>query len=413
MKINYFYIDPGTGSMLFTVLIGLISAGIYAIRGLLIKLKFFGGKKSKNDSNDYIPYVIYADNKRYFNIFEPIINEFEKRKINLTYMTSSKDDKCFDKKYEYINCEFIGEGNKAFAKLNMLKADILFSTTPGLDVYQWKRSRDVKYYVHIPHAASDITVYRMFGIDYYDAIILSGDYQVDQIRKLEELRNLPNKELKVLGIPYMDEMKKRLDNNQASKKEKDIQVIVAPSWGESAILKKFGSKIIDELLNTGYKIVVRPHPQSFISEKEMIEELMNKDPNVEWNRDVDNFDVLNDSDILISDFSGVMFDFALVYDKPIIYADTSFDSAPYDAAWIDEELWTFRVLPSIGKQLTEDNMSNIKGAIDECLKESKYKEGRDKAREETWANIGSSSKLIADYLINKHKEITETKNDNK
>ena len=84
----------------------------------------------------------------------------------------------------------------------------MLSTTPSLDVYQWKRSRDVSWYVHIPHAPNDITLYRMFGIDYYDAILLSGEYQVEQVRKLEKLRGLPEKELKLVGIPYMDEMKK-------------------------------------------------------------------------------------------------------------------------------------------------------------------------------------------------------------
>ena len=39
---------------------------------------------------------------------------------------------------------------------------------------------------------------------------------------------------------------------------------------------------------------------------------------LEWNRDTDNYEVLKRADILISDFSGVIFDFALVYDKPVI-----------------------------------------------------------------------------------------------
>ena len=40
------YIDPGTGSMLFTVLIGIIGAAIYSLRMLWIKLRFAisGGK---------------------------------------------------------------------------------------------------------------------------------------------------------------------------------------------------------------------------------------------------------------------------------------------------------------------------------------------------------------------------------
>ena len=45
------YIDPGTGSMLFTILIGIIGTAIYAIRMFLIKFKFYlsGGKASVND----------------------------------------------------------------------------------------------------------------------------------------------------------------------------------------------------------------------------------------------------------------------------------------------------------------------------------------------------------------------------
>ena len=42
----HLYIDPGTGSMLFTILIGVIGAAIYSLRMLWIKLSFAlsGGK---------------------------------------------------------------------------------------------------------------------------------------------------------------------------------------------------------------------------------------------------------------------------------------------------------------------------------------------------------------------------------
>ena len=38
-----------------------------------------------------------------------------------------------------------------------------------------------------------------------------------------------------------------------------------------------------------------------------------------------NIDVLNEADILISDFSGVVFDFSLVFNKPVIYTEPSMD----------------------------------------------------------------------------------------
>ena len=68
---------------------------------------------------------------------------------------------------------------------------------------QWKRSRDVQYYVHLPHAASDLSMYRMFGIDYYDAILTSGMYQEEQVREMEALRELPPKEIVMVGVVYM------------------------------------------------------------------------------------------------------------------------------------------------------------------------------------------------------------------
>lgn len=411
IPITIAYIDPGTGSMLFTILIGLISALIYGLRGLFIKLRFklSGGKKE--ESKDFIPYVIYSEGKRYLNTFKPICDEFENRGIDLVYYTSSKDDPLLDKDYKYVKCEYIGEGNKGFTKLNFLKADILLSTTPGLDVYQWKRSKDVKYYVHITHMPNDITTYRMFGLDYYDAILLSGDYQVEQIRKLEKLRNLPNKDLKIVGVTYLDELKKRLDKEGKVNNTDNKTILLAPSWGASSILNKYGSKIIDEIINTGYNIIVRPHPQSFISEKELIDNLINKYPNIEWNKDSDNFNVLNKSDIIISDFSGVIFDFSLVFDKPVIYADTSFDYSPYDAYWLNEPLWTFNILPQIGEELNNTNINNIKSLIDNCLSSNRYKEGRIKARQETYQNEGKAAITTVDYLINKHKELEENKHE--
>ena len=402
IPIHYAYIDPGTGSMLFTILVGLISVLIYGSRSLLIKLRTSFGFNTDKD-NEY-RYVIYTDSKRYWNIFKSICDEFEKRKERIEYFTQSEDDPVFNEQYKYVFPEFIGEGNKAFSRLNFLKAEILLSTTPSLDVFQWKRSRDIKLYIHIPHACSDITLYRLFGIDYYNAILLSGDFQIQQVRKLEKLRNLPAKDLKVVGLTYFDELNKRLLARERIKNDVPV-VLVAPSWGRSSILNKFGSELIDRLNETGYKIVIRPHPQSYVSEKKMIEDLMRKYSDIEWNRDNDNFDILNRADIMISDFSGVIFDFALVFNKPIIYADTSFDDSPYDCHWLDEELWTYSVLPKIGIELKQEDFVHIKDVIDDCMNNSSYEAERKKAIDDSWKEIGHAAENIVDYMIEKQKEI--------
>ena len=402
------YIDPGTGFMLFTVIPSIISAAVYSIRLFVIKMRSRVGGKGRVDAEKQ-PFVIFSDNKRYWNVFEPICRRMQERGLSVLYLTASEDDPVFSCGLSNIRAEFIGEGNQMFNRLNNLNAYIVLSTTPGLEVYQWKRSPKVSWYVHIPHAASEVILYRMFGIDYYDAVLLSGQYQADDIRALEALRKLPAKELRMIGIPYMDEMAARLERN-GKVPEHPRTVLLAPSWGKSALFSVYGGRIIEELLKTGYHVIVRPHPQSFLSETERMDRLMKEYPgsaDLEWNRDRDNFDVLNRSDILISDFSGVIFDFTLVYDKPVIYTDPDFDLAPYDAWWLQKELWTATALPRLGRRLTEEGMNDIKSLIDECIEDPRYTEGRRQVKDETWQHFGQGAGLAADYLVSKYEELKE------
>ena len=402
------YIDPGTGSMLFTILIGLLGTVLYFLRDAKVRLRFLfsGGKKTEN-ADSRVPFAIFTDSKRYWNLFEPICDQFEQRGLPMLYLTASPDDPALEKEYSHITARFVGEGNRAFANVNFLKADVVLSSTPGLDVYQWKRSKDVKYYVHIAHAANDPPMYRMFGLDFYDAVAVSGEYQIKQIREIEKKHNAKAKELPMLGLPHMDALLHRLESVEPLPAG-ETTVLLAPSWGPSGIFRRFGSQILDELLRTGYHIIVRPHPQTLATEKDLIEPIMARYPDseqLEWNTDNDNFDVLRRADVLISDFSGVIFDYALVFQRGIIYTDVSYDKSPFDAWWLDEELWTFETLPKIGLKLTSENLPELKGMIDEIMHNAAYKEAIAAARAETWCCIGRSAELIADYAIEKQKEL--------
>lgn len=412
------YIDPGTGSMLFTIIIGAVSAGFFVLQKFKLKLKFLiSGGKAGAVNADKIPFVIFSDSKRYWNVFKPVCDEFENRKINVDYWTMSEDDPALSEKYEYVHAKFIGEGNKAFSKLNIMNAGIVLATTPGLDVLQWKRSKNVDYYIHILHQPGDTTFYRMFGLDHYDAVLISGEYEEKQLRDIEKLRNIKQRETCLTGITYLDTMKARYEaeKDSADTKDNDIKtVLLAPTWGSTAILSRFGEKIISALVDTGYNIIIRPHPQSFESEKELMDDLMKKFPESEklsWNRDNDNFSVLKKSDIMITDFSGVMFDYALIFDRPFIYADIEFDKSAYDAAWLDEDMWTLRILPYIGIPLKEEDFGNIKEVIDRTVNDEKLAEGRNKARSETWANPGEAAVRTVDYMVKKAEEIRKEKED--
>ena len=405
------YIDPGTGSMLFSLFIGIAAAASFGLRALFLKLKFVfsGGKANEESDGEKIPYVIFSDHKRYWNIFRPICDEFEQRQVPLTYYTASPDDPVLSANYKYVHAEYLGEGNKPYSKLNMLHADILMATTPGLDVYQWKRSKNVKKYVHIPHTVDDLAGYRMFGLDFYDAVLTTGINQNTLIQKIESLRpNIKRKELVITGSTYLDEMKKRLEALPAREKNSKPVVLIAPSWGKSGILSRYGEKLLSALSeNNKFQVIVRPHPQTVVSEKDILEPLKEKFSNIEWNFDNDNFEVLNKSDILITDFSGIIFDYTFIFDKPLIYADTNFDTLPYDADWLDEKMWALRVLPEIGVKLEEKDFEHIDTIITEALSSKGLAENRNKIKNEAWQNSGNSAKAIVDYIINKEKELSK------
>ncbi len=412
------YIDPGTGSMLFTILIGLVTAGVYALRNAFVKMKFFltGGKQEKGE-NERKKFAIFTDSKRYWNVFEPICDEFERRGIEITYYTASPDDPALEKRYEHVKCEFAGEGNRAFAKMNMLKADVVLSSTPGLDVYQWKRSRDVKWYVHVPHAVYDITLYRMFGIDYYDALLLTGDFQIQQVRMLEEKRNLPEKELLTVGCTYMDRLAAQLQEAGAEKSKADdsVTALLAPSWGDSAIFSLYGGQVIEALLNAGFHVIVRPHPQSFVSEAALMDSLMAAYPDsdqLEWNRDNDNFNALQRSDVLVTDFSGVVLDFSLVFDRPVLYTEPNIDRAPYDACWLDDELWIYEALPKLGMKMGDADDCAVGDLVREVLQNPQYQSGRDGVRSECWMHRGEAAVRAVDYLVQKQCELAAEPDEN-
>lgn len=404
------YIDPGTGSMLFSLVIGLVATLTFGLRALFIKIRFGFDKKDIAEDKDVIPYVIFSDHKRYWNVFSPICQEFEKRGIDVVYYTLSSDDPALCSRMKHLKAEYLGEGNKPFAKLNFLNADIVLSTTPGLDVYQWKRSKNVKCYVHIPHTVDDLTGYRMFGLDHYDVLLASGPNQIAGVEKIEALRpTIAKKEKVVVGSTPLDELKKKYDENHRKERNQIPVVLVAPSWGKSGILSKYGDGFLSALEKTGFEIIVRPHPQSFISEKALLDSLIEKHPSISWNRDNDNFSVLDKSDILITDFSGIIFEYALVFNKPLIYADTEFDSLPYDTDWLDEEYWSLRKLPQIGFKLEENSICDIKDVICRALDSQELSKGREELEKECWNCIGKAGFCCAEYLIEKRRTLLEGK----
>ncbi|MDR2193131.1 MAG: CDP-glycerol glycerophosphotransferase family protein [Treponema sp.] len=405
------YIDPGTGSMLFSLLTGLAVTAFFFLKNLIIALKsrFLsrGTASLQTQRTDKERIIMYSEGRQYWNVFKPIAEALDRRGVDAAFYTSDPDDPALSFRSSHVHPRYIGKGNAAYRCLNFLEADICLMTTPGLDVFQLKRSPGVGHYAHILHAVTDAVFYRLFGLDYFDSVLLTGDYQKQDIRTLEQKRGLPEKQLVTVGCTYLDSLSEHAV--RATGKRgcglASRTVLVAPSWGASALLSRYGIKLLEPLAKSSFHVIIRPHPQTMLVEKKLVEPLraaLAPYSNVEWNFDADNGAVLSRADILISDFSGVIFDFAFLFNRPVVYPFYTFDARPYDLSDIEREAWTFRAIREIGVPLDENLFENIDSALDAVIEKATHTAVREKLqrlKDESWMYQGEAGERVADFLF--------------
>jgi hypothetical protein len=390
--------------MLFSFLTGIAVTVFFFLKNVIIRIKggsLFQKKKIGRSPSSAASLVIFSEGKQYWNVFKPVLEELSRRKIPCTYYSSGEDDPGLSFSSDLVQKEFIGKGNTAYRFLNFLEADICLMTTPGLDVFQLRRSPGVKHYAHILHMVSDATTYHLFGLDYYDSVLLTGEYQKKDIRTLEEKRGIKKKDLVVVGCTYLDVLT-GYAAELPQKEKRGKTVLVAPSWGSNGILKRYGLAILEPLAKSSYKIIIRPHPQSMSTENGIVEKLresLSSYKNVEWNFDAENLKALSSADILISDFSGVIFDYMFLFDRPVVYPQFDFDKRAYDASDIEEEAWVFRALREIGIVVEEEKFTDIEVILDRAVEVGKKSGVIQKLRDEAYMYRGEAGKKTVDFLI--------------
>ena len=398
----YAYLDPGTGSMLLSVLIGLTSSAYFVIRKLpsMIRSMFFkfSGKKDDLKNNSI---VFYAESAAYWSTFKPVLEALAKKKVRATYLTSDENDPVFKSGLDqWIHAKFIGKGQTAYTALGFLEADVFALTTPGVDVLQIRRSAGVKKYVHIMHAAGDIHTYKFYSFDYYDAFYCAGPAQAKSLRCLEALRHTKPKDLPLLGCPYFDGM--------LARKTQDLQpepntILIAPTWGKNGLLTRTGSAVPKLLAEAGYHVILRPHPQSFISDKALMDQLaleLKDFDNIEWDRNPDGFKSLSRAQLMISDVSGVIFDFAFIFLRPVISVGNGPMKDGFEAWEIPHEAWEMQALDTLGRRVYPGQENSIPALVQELL--SRHEDMAEKIqtlRNANVVNFGCAGEPIADALI--------------
>jgi len=408
------YIDPASTSALLYIIIALAASVAFALRGFFYKTKnlILGkGFKANNEFNNY-DIIFYSEGKQYWRVFLPVIRALEKRGQKCAYLTSDENDPGLEYKSDLYKSKYIGNLTMTSVYLNRLKAKFVGMTTPQLDVMMIRRSKKVQHYGHIVHAPIDIFTYRKFAFDYFDSVFCSGPHQIEGIRKLEEKRGTPKKLLLKTGLTYYDVMLEEIKKLPKFEKKNPV-VLVAPTWKEYSILNRFGTKFFESLLkNSNYDVILRPHPQTYVSFPKIIEEIEEKFKNVprfSIDTNPSGTESMAKADLMISDLSGVIWDFAFLFSKPVLLLKTDFESIEgFEGSELDYEMWEMRERPRLGKIFDENDMDNISNIVNDLL-ENPPKMELEKLREESVYNFGRAGEVAAGQILEILKNIDSEK----
>ena len=402
------YLDPSAGNALIYIAVTMTSVAAYAAKVLFYKLS--GKKDYEHESNAYNDIAIFSEGKSYLNTFMPVVNALINKEKYFSYYTLDIEDPILKIRNKFLRRRYLGEGSAAFAKLNRTPCKVMLATTPNIGTpgYPMPRPAKTEFLVHVFHDPDgSIGYYKKGSLDNYDAVITPGDYAIESIRYIENLRNLKAKEIISLGLPYWDIMLKNNNNNLNNNAKKTV--LLAPSWGDKGFMANYDLNFIKDL-SLDFNIIFRPHPQSKKFEPELLnqaKDLIKSIPNAIWDEDIDPSSSLNNSDILISDTSAIRMDYAVIYKKPVISLEVNYKNiASFEAADMPEELRANADKFSVKVKSSE--IKNIKQIIKSNLyNHNQANQAGVLTADNNIANLGTAGGHIADYLILKSREITE------
>lgn len=399
------YIDPMSG----VAIVNLIIAIVLAMWRQIIKLlSLLTGKKHIKEvdyKEKYSDFSILNEGNQYYSTFLPIIQEFEKEKICVNYFTLDINDKLLRYESNYFRPKFLGFSTLGIYNASKIKTKFLLCTTPniGNKNYPLKKPKNTKNLIHVFHSVSDISIYRKGSLDFYDIVFLGSSFQLKSIREIEKFRNLNTKKCFEVGFPYLDFLiKSNIKNYNNSTQQ--INVLIASSWGKKGLLNSFDDFWIKKLVKQpGLNVVIRPHPQSYKSEKKMIlkiQELAKKYNNILIDKEESPIESMQNASVLISDTSSIRYDYAFIFLKPVITVNIDADNMKEYEFDLLTKKWDYEVRNNIGPII--DNVNEISAELISDIVNSKndYKEKIIKLRSTSIPNLGKSSSNVVKKIIN-------------
>ena len=127
-----------------------------------------------------------------------------------------------------------------------------------------------------------------------------------EIKETEKVYELKPKKLVRYGFGRLDALLLEKQTFQKTSKENKKTVILAPSYGENNLLEICGIELLEILLNSNFRVLLRPHFKILKESKELINTLKEKfsnNPNFILEKSVIPSEQFHNSICLISDWS--------------------------------------------------------------------------------------------------------------
>ena len=355
--------------------------------------------------------VFYSEKNGFYKYFRDVIEAIQRRTdIIIHYISSDPEDEIFSLESDSFHTYYIEE--KLMVLMMRMDADIVVMTTPDLQKYYIKRSmvRDDVEYVYIDHGMNSVNLMlRKGALDAFDTVFCSNDSVLQEIRAQEKVYGLKPKTLVKYGYAMIDQMIRTYSDQPPVKNEPPV-ILIAPSWQEDNIMDICIDGILRNLLPLQLQVIVRPHPQYVRHYPEKLDALRKN------YRDFTNFCLQGDfssnqtvfnADILVTDWSGIAYEYAFTTLKPCLFINTPMKVMNPDYRDIGLEPFDLVIRNQIGIALQPKETDQIADAIERLLHEPVFsKESIANLRDKSLYNVGCAASVGADYLIRRLIEIS-------
>ena len=355
--------------------------------------------------------VFYAENKASMNHFKTLISELtEKMNFHICYVTSVKDDLMLTSKNQKIKSFYIGDGAARTKFFLTLRTKILIMDMPDLERFHIKRSKVYSvHYIYIFHSMFSIHSYLREGaIDNYDTIFCVGEHHVNEIRETEKVYKLKPKKLLSYGFPRLDTLMQQQNHIQVNSQSKKL-VLITPSYGKDNLLEICGLELIDILLKSNFKVLVRPHFKILKESKKLmkkIDEEFGNNPDFILEKGVIPAELFQSSTCMISDWSGISLEYAFTFEHSVIFIDVPKKILNPNSGKISLEPIEISIRHKVGHVILPTRIKEIPNLIIALNEDGKKGERIKDIRSKTVFNLGKSARIGAEYIQKLNKELS-------